>query len=224
MNAEQTIKVFKSEFGGKYYILNGIAYDINFPLKWALTPRRVKSYAGNNYDQAVCMNCLYYGSYRGVFIGYCLECAMVFKFKRGNGMIGRLQEQQGYGLNPKHSIWNTYMKRIDPMKIGDRYENLHSIPEYKYSEYQLGVFAHSTTNCYYMSSLHPCEYPNTASYPPLYTYPTDDTPDCSNEQTDDYSYEPEDTSSFYDGDNEITDEEYRKMCIQAMLNYSHPTL
>ena len=52
----------------QYYTYNGVHYDIAFPLFWVLFehPKR----GPHN-----CSNCSEYGSLRGVFIMYCMNCA-----------------------------------------------------------------------------------------------------------------------------------------------------
>ena len=101
---------------GTIYVLNGVAYDIHFPLEWAIHPKR-------SHDNFVscpsdCNNCLEYGSYNGVFIGYCLNCATEYGYERGNGFETYGVERSGDGREEKNSIWNTYLKNVKLDEIG----------------------------------------------------------------------------------------------------------
>lgn len=101
---------------GTIYVLNGVAYDIHFPLEWAIHPKRFDdNYASCPSD---CNNCLEYGSYNGVFIGYCLNCASAYGYKRGNGFVTYGVERSGDGMEEKNSVWNTYLKNVKLDEIG----------------------------------------------------------------------------------------------------------
>jgi hypothetical protein len=199
-----TVKVFDSEFGGKYYIVNGIAYDIHFPLEWVISDHCEGD--GDN----VCMNCLYYGSYRGVFIGYCIDCARYHNYERGNGLIDRFVESDFVEIENHTSddgIWNTYLKGVNPFTIGDTSNHLSCIPEYKYPEIQLGI-----------DSIQPIDWFHKEG---LYTYEYLHQTDNAEADTDEDSvYELEYHDSYYDGDNEITDEEYSNLCRRTAVKYS----
>jgi hypothetical protein len=101
---------------GTIYVLNGVAYDIHFPLEWAIHPKRFDdNYASCPSD---CNNCLEYGSYNGVFIGYCLNCATEYGYERGNGFETYGVERSGHGREEKNSVWNTYLKNVKLDEIG----------------------------------------------------------------------------------------------------------
>ena len=101
---------------GTIYVLNGVAYDIHFPLEWAIHPKRFDdNYASCPSD---CNNCLEYGSYNGVFIGYCLNCARAYGYERGNGFETYGVERSGDGREEKNSVWNTYLKNVKLDEIG----------------------------------------------------------------------------------------------------------
>ena len=70
---------------GKAYLLDNVAYDIHFPLNWALYPE--KTHEGFICGPSYCQYCFKYGTYKGVFIGYCIICAAVYNYERGNGFI-----------------------------------------------------------------------------------------------------------------------------------------
>jgi hypothetical protein len=102
----------------QYYLFNGIAYDIHFPLEWAANPK----ICDDDFicDPSHCKNCFDYGSYNGVFIGYCANCAQEYNYERGNGFISSGKEIKK-GLDEKNSAWNTYLKNVILHEIG--YDN-----------------------------------------------------------------------------------------------------
>ena len=96
---------------GNKKIFDGIVYDIHFPNEW------INDYKKGTGPQE-CNNCRCFGSWRGSFVGYCLNCAECdYKYQRGCGMWGSGVEI--YWVNPEKSIWKTYMKGISMDKIGD---------------------------------------------------------------------------------------------------------
>jgi hypothetical protein len=83
--------------GNRYYtiIINEIEYhfDIHFPLEWALEYNLQYEFVYGNTVESVlsgpsnCDNCACYGSYNGVFVCYCLNCAdILFNGERGNAI------------------------------------------------------------------------------------------------------------------------------------------
>lgn len=140
---EISVKIFQGSHGKYYYVdylgKNAdsltIYYDIHFPLNWIFN-EEFKMYpcSNNNIDLNSltgpnhCTNCRDYGVYKGVFIGYCLNCAAEFENKRGNGMT---DIEEGLELNEhmvafdltyfkkEYSIWNTYLKDVSLQEIGD---------------------------------------------------------------------------------------------------------
>jgi len=132
--------IYKGSKGLYYYIeddnaceddkLFPVYYDIHFPLQWALNEKIVDTYHGEIVTGPPhCDNCKDYGYYNGVFIGYCLNCAEVFDYTRGNGMtnIGpgiELDETMvAFDLTDykkENSMWNTYLKNINLDDIGDQ--------------------------------------------------------------------------------------------------------
>ena len=115
---------------GEYYECNGVNYDIHFPVDWAckrpepdgfgITEEELDEFGHNN-----CLNCLDYGYYNGVVIGYCANCASLLNYTRGNGMISvGLEITSEYSINnteylDENSMWNGYMQNTDLDKIGD---------------------------------------------------------------------------------------------------------
>lgn len=102
--------------GDNFYVFKGIVYDRHFPIEWAMNPRKLD----NDFTCCPidCLNCLDYGSYNGVFIGYCANCAQVYDYQRGNGFIDSGIEEEGEGFNEKNSVWNSYLKYVSLNEIG----------------------------------------------------------------------------------------------------------
>jgi len=102
-----------------YYEIDGELYTKQFPREWAL---KHLPYTGPKN----CENCKYYGSWNGVFIGYCSNCAEEYQQDRGNGFIDIGEEKPNdkflkdlYYEND-YSAKNTYLKNINPDDIGDK--------------------------------------------------------------------------------------------------------
>ena len=104
--------------GNEYYTLDGhntqskepVIYVGGFPLEWATAHE-----CGTGPME--CVNCAYYGSLNGVFVGYCVNCAQnVYKGSRGLGFLGdghedcegNPQETCGFG----ESAFKTYLKTM----------------------------------------------------------------------------------------------------------------
>jgi hypothetical protein len=63
-----------------YYEHDGIIYIGTFPAEW------IETHANDKTGPKECGNCAYFGRYRGVFIGYCLNCSdYVYNGERGHG-------------------------------------------------------------------------------------------------------------------------------------------
>ena len=103
-------------YGDNFYVFKGIAYDRHFPIEWAMNPRELD----NDFTcgPTDCLNCLHYGSYNGVFIGYCANCAQVYDYQRGNGFIDSGEEFKHEGFYDENSVWNTYLKYVNLDEIG----------------------------------------------------------------------------------------------------------
>ena len=60
------------------------------------------------------------GYYNGVFIGYCVNCAFICNYKRGNGLEYGI-EREHERLDTKNSIWNLYLQNLSSLiEVGDR--------------------------------------------------------------------------------------------------------
>ena len=103
---------------GKYYKFNGQYYDIRFPLHWATNSKCYSSesemffYTGPEH----CLNCRDYGSYNGVFIAYCLNCAISYKGDEARvcatGDCSNATEEEIYAYAP-------FLRGIPLSEIGD---------------------------------------------------------------------------------------------------------
>jgi len=103
---------------GEYYTLNGINYDINFPVEWILhKPKDYPSFI--TFGPNECKLCIKNGYYKGVFIGYCKFCARFANYERGNGFIGNGEELSDKSVNDKNSAWNLYLQAVELKNIGD---------------------------------------------------------------------------------------------------------
>ena len=100
------------EVVGNYYIHDGCYYDIHFPLHYAMT--HIEGTGPKD-----CNNCLCYGSWRGVFIGYCFNCAQYnYDLKRGHGFYEPGLEQYRGGED-NSSAFDTYLKHVCLDKVGN---------------------------------------------------------------------------------------------------------
>ena len=116
--------------GDNFYVFKGIVYDRHFPIEWAMNPKKID----NDFTcgPTDCLNCLDYGSYNGVFIGYCANCAQEYDYQRGNGFVDYGEEFKHEGFYDENSVWNTYLKYVSLNEIGFLPKDV-SLP--KYDEY-----------------------------------------------------------------------------------------
>ena len=91
----------------RYKIVRGMKYIDTFPEEWINDEH--KDCGPHN-----CLNCLSFGTYKAVFIGYCVNCADTHDLKRGNGMLEPVVELGG---DEDTSMWNTYMQNIDMVEL-----------------------------------------------------------------------------------------------------------
>jgi len=118
-----------------YYSYDDKFYSIHFPKKWA------KDHAEGT-GPTMCKNCQEFGSWNGVFIGYCANCALyVYEGKRGRGMIG-IGEEFNEDVREYPSMKDTYFKNVNLDDVGDTWifdsrlylENLGETSEEKQNE------------------------------------------------------------------------------------------
>jgi hypothetical protein len=108
----------KIEVIGNYYILDGCYYDIHFPLHYATNHKPMTG--------PECNDCAYYGSWRGVFIGYCGKCANeIYDLERGFGFNERGIENYYQDVDRVQcSAFDTYLKNVDLDQIGNYQDGL----------------------------------------------------------------------------------------------------
>ena len=101
---------------GKYYVIDGIKYTEQFPIKWALNHKQNPFPSGPK----TCENCKEYGSINGVFVNYCTMCVLhVYNGidnPRRNCVVNPATESEEYEKN----LWEgaPYMENIKLSEIG----------------------------------------------------------------------------------------------------------
>lgn len=94
-----------------YYSYRGHLYINQFPKMWAT------AHAADTGPEE-CENCNFYGSWNGIFIGYCVNCAeYVYEFQRGHGFIDHGEELDED--IPQLRAMDTYLCDVDLDKCGD---------------------------------------------------------------------------------------------------------
>ncbi len=99
---DESMKIIVSDCK-EYYTINGIHYDIAFPLFWVLheNPER---------GPRNCMNCTDYGTFRGVFIMYCANCASGYNDEGKYVGYGAINCGVEIVCDENKCAWNTYLK------------------------------------------------------------------------------------------------------------------
>ena len=112
------INKYRGSYGGEYYSVNQVNYDIHFPIKWVYQiPEGLENV--DKFGPETCYDCFINGYCNGVFIGYCVDCASLCNYKRGNGLINGIERQE-LQLTYSNSIWNLYLQMVLLDRIGDR--------------------------------------------------------------------------------------------------------
>ena len=90
---------------GDYYSYRGQLYINQFPKMWATSHVQ-------ETGPEECENCAFYGSWNGVFIGYCMNCAeYIYEFQRGHGFVEHGEE---HDLDiPQLRAMETYLNGVD---------------------------------------------------------------------------------------------------------------
>jgi hypothetical protein len=106
-----SITANKFNDGKEYYTISNknIVYIGTFPIEWALNHEE-------DSGPECCSNCHSYGSINGVFIGYCMNCALyVYEGKRGYGFIDNGIEdlEDDFIENGGISAFTSYLKNVD---------------------------------------------------------------------------------------------------------------
>lgn len=98
----------------QYYSYDGELYTGTFPYEWA-----ENHFPGTGPKE--CLNCADYGSWNGVFVLYCGNCAKDSNGERGKGFQGNHMHVGEYAsLYDPTSAGNTYLKGILLDDIGDK--------------------------------------------------------------------------------------------------------
>jgi hypothetical protein len=105
----------------QYYSYDGQLYTRTFPTEWAES-----HLPGTGPEE--CSNCAWFGSWNGVFIGYCANCVYYYKGERGCGFADCGIELEVYPHEAEHSenadkylrAFDTYLKDIKLDEIGDK--------------------------------------------------------------------------------------------------------
>lgn len=104
---------YNHEGFASYYQYDDKLYSIHFPKKWT------KEHADGTGPK-MCENCDYHGSWNGVFIGYCMNCARcVYEGSRGRGMEDGV-EDNSEEVQQYQSVHDTYLKNVNFDYIGDK--------------------------------------------------------------------------------------------------------
>ena len=89
-------------------------YTFGFPMEWAMNHS-----PGSGPKE--CGNCAWYGSWNGVFIGYCANCAEdAYNGERGRGFINFGEENDAEEVQHFPSAFDTYLKNVNMDEIGDK--------------------------------------------------------------------------------------------------------
>jgi len=97
-----------------YYSYDEELYCGTFPEEWVLD-----HLPGTGPKD--CGNCSYFGSWNGVFLGYCANCAhYVYNGERGRGLIEIGEENDENVVADFPSIFDTYLKDVSLDDVGDK--------------------------------------------------------------------------------------------------------
>jgi hypothetical protein len=96
-----------------YYSYDEELYCGTFPEEWVLDHLP-------HTGPKECGNCADYGSWNGVFLGYCANCAQyVYNGLRGQGFIDIGKEISSEDVDGP-SVFDTYLKDVLPDEVGDK--------------------------------------------------------------------------------------------------------
>lgn len=96
-----------------YYSYNEELYCGTFPTMWA-----ENHLPGTGPKD--CRNCAYFGSWNGVFLGYCANCANYdYNGERGRGLIDVGIENDDNDVVDFPSIFDTYLEGVSLDDVGD---------------------------------------------------------------------------------------------------------
>ena len=96
-----------------YYSYDDELYAATFPEEW------VENHLDGTGPKD-CGNCAFYGSWNGVFIGYCCNCAIHDYYgTRGRGFIHQGHELMDDSNQEIPSAFDTYLKYVNHRDVGD---------------------------------------------------------------------------------------------------------
>jgi hypothetical protein len=134
------------------YLYDYYWYHENFPVEWAMCPK-------DGTGPSQCENCLDYGCINGVFIGYCMNCAIYdYEGSRGRGFKDVGIEDDDTKVMVYQSVFDTYLKDVDIHKIvgvDNQIDNPEQIDQSELSEQDIygedfnDIGEHSGLECHY---------------------------------------------------------------------------
>lgn len=119
-NFVSAINVFEGA-QGKFYVVNGKKYHVNFPISWA--HEHISFQYGeylNKSGPEDCGNCNIHGSIRGVFVGYCGNCLQNYhQTKHWRGFV--VAPGLSVEMLEDNDMWAQYpyMSMVPKSEIGD---------------------------------------------------------------------------------------------------------
>jgi hypothetical protein len=97
-----------------YYSYDEELYCGTFPEEWA-----ENHLPGTGPKD--CNNCAYFGSWNGVFLGYCANCAdYEYNGECGRGFVDCGKENDAEEVQDYSSAFDTYLKDVTPDDVGDK--------------------------------------------------------------------------------------------------------
>jgi hypothetical protein len=111
-----------------YYSYDEELYCGTFPTMWAETH-------AEGTGPKECGNCAYYGSWNGVFLGYCANCAYVYNGERCRGLIEVGIENDDNEVLDFPSIFDTYLEGVSLDDVGDT-DFMDSFAVVKFEDFQ----------------------------------------------------------------------------------------
>jgi len=130
--------VYTTKQNKTVYVIKNVIYTGLFPIEWALNPEtydwefegKINHFImGPGTSKNHCDNCNFYGSFHGVFIGYCSNCAKRYEFSRGKGFTSQGVEYNGEDGDMNETIGVSYLKGVELVSLGyhdatdDKYNN-----------------------------------------------------------------------------------------------------
>jgi len=112
-----------------YYSYDEELYCGTFPEEWVLD-----HFPGTGPKE--CRNCAQFGSWNGVFLGYCCNCAYYeYNGERGRGLINVGVEDNDIDVVDFPSIFDTYLEGVSLDDVGDT-DFMDSFAVVKFEDFQ----------------------------------------------------------------------------------------